>query len=261
MKTLVKVIIPLYKSNLGDWEKAALANNIHVLSSYPIIFIKPKDLNIQQITNQYPQITVMDVSNDWLGVKRGVKGYNEMMMSKEFYDLFPDTEYILICHTDAWVFRDELKRWCNEGYDLVAAPWPTKPYYKSFLLQKLLHVTYMFTNSSDRRFRQKLCGKVGNGGLCLRRVEAFKQACEKYKDEISFYNKHSDSQHNEDVFWAFRPEGISYPDEATALQFAFDVKPKLCYKLNGRRLPMGCHGFIPKKRIKFWKRFIPGHQA
>ena len=252
MNNLVKIIIPIYKSTLKYWESLALANNIQTLSKHPIVFIKPKDLDISQIANQYPQVSVINVSSDWLGIKRGIKGYNEMMMSKTFYDLFYDTEFILICHTDAWVFRDDLAKWCSAGYDIVAAPWLTKPCWK--FMQKIFSGG---SNFSNRKFRQKMNGKIGNGGLCLRKVTAFRQACEKYKDEISFYNTQSAPQYNEDIFWALRPECITYPDEKIALQFAFDTKPKFCYKLNGQELPMGCHGFMHRRRIKFWKRFIP----
>lgn len=108
MKYSVKVIIPFYKETLKDWEKAALANNMEKLSNYPVVFLKPEGLNISAYEQAYPQAETISVSTDWLGTKRGIAGYNEMMMSEAFYQLFSDCEYILICHTDAWIFRDDL---------------------------------------------------------------------------------------------------------------------------------------------------------
>ena len=108
MKYSVKIIIPFYKETLKDWEKAALANNMEKLSNYPVVFLKPEGLNISSYEQACPQAETISVSTDWLGTKRGIAGYNEMMMSEAFYQLFSDCEYILICHTDAWIFRDDL---------------------------------------------------------------------------------------------------------------------------------------------------------
>lgn len=41
MRTTVKVIIPIYKTTLNQWENAALANNMHQLATHPIVFLKP----------------------------------------------------------------------------------------------------------------------------------------------------------------------------------------------------------------------------
>lgn len=60
------------------------------------------------------KVNYMPVSDTWLGVRNGIAGYNQMMLSREFYQLFNDTEYLLICHTDAWIFRDELEDWCKK---------------------------------------------------------------------------------------------------------------------------------------------------
>lgn len=132
MKQLVKIIIPFYKETLNSWENAALANNMEKLAAYPIVFLAPEELNIAHYTQTYPQAETVRVSTDWLGTKRGIAGYNEMMMSEAFYQLFDDTDYILICHTDAWIFSDQLQQWCQADYDLIAAPWPTRPPIQTF---------------------------------------------------------------------------------------------------------------------------------
>lgn len=257
MKTTVKVIIPIYKKVLNDWESAALANNMRWLSAHPIVFLKPEKLDITATIRQYPQVEIMEVSTDWLGTKRGIAGYNEMMMSKGFYNLFSDTEYILICHTDAWIFRDDLLEWCKKGYDLIAAPWPTRPCYRHFPMKQFLEIKKRFARFSHDISRLDMFGKIGNGGLCLRKTSYFSVACERYAEKIAYFNSLSDPMHNEDIFWALVPEDLNYPSVETALQFAFDLKPKVCYRLNGNRLPMGCHGFMHKSRIKFWEQFIP----
>lgn len=258
MKHLVKVVIPLYKQELKRWEYASLENTMKVLSAYPVVFLKPVELDVNDLLARYPQAEVLSVSSDWLGTKRGIVGYNDMMMSGAFYDLFSDTEYILICHTDAWIFRDELSRWCGEGYDLVAAPWPVRPRYTRFPLKQWLQLKSLLAGRK-RITRLQMYGKVGNGGLCLRKVAACKAACERYASEIARFKEKcvTDALYNEDLFWALVPQEFRYPDVATALKFAYDLKPRLCYALNHQQLPMGCHGFNHKSRVRFWETFIP----
>ncbi len=61
----------------------------------------------------------------------------------------------------------------------------------------------------------------------------------------------------EDVFWAMQPD-FRYPGAMEALEFAFDKYPAWCYRLLGRRLPMGCHGWTSRKMRPFWRRMLAG---
>ncbi len=75
-----------------------------------------------EIEREFPSLPVRSVSDEWLGRKNGIAGYNRMMLSAEFYETYRAYEYILICHADAWVFRNDLSAWCRRGFDCVAAP-------------------------------------------------------------------------------------------------------------------------------------------
>lgn len=252
---LVKIIIPIYMLPLKEEENIALTHTAEVLNRYPLVFLKPEGLDISSLSARYPEAEVMSVSSNWLGLKRGIEGYNEMTMSQQFYDLFADCEYILICHTDAWIFRDELEKWCRKNYDLVGAPWPTRPRYHHFPFKQYLKLKKTFS-PRDKILHQDMFDHIGNGGLCLRKVSAFSKACAKYKEEITLFNSRTDVLYNEDLFWALVPKEFHYPSVTTALKFSFDLKPQLCYTLNHNELPMGCHGFNKPKRRRFWKMFI-----
>lgn len=251
MSKQVKVIIPFYREELNKYERASLANTMNILSAHPIVWLKPAGLNLKEFTEIYPEAEIMEVSSQWLGKENGVTGYNIMMMSEGFYNLFTDTEYILICHLDAWIFRDELSQWCQKGYDLVAPPWPERIRYKYFPLKQFMHFQQRL--SPERIFRSQLFGKIGNGGLSLRNVSACHMACRQYADKIDFFLSKG---YYEDVFWALIPKNLHYPTYKVALQFAYDTQPKLCHRQNHQQLPMGCHGFMHKSRIQFWKQFI-----
>lgn len=250
----VITIIPIYRLP-NAVEAAALDHNLSVLGGLPAVFLKPETLDITPLLEQYPQVGERSVSDEWLGTKRGIAGYNRMMMSAEFYDLFADYDYLFICHVDAWLFRNELARWCALGFDHVAAPWPTRPRYTRFPLKQYLKLK-LWLKPKGKVLHCQMFGRIGNGGLSLRRVSAFRQACVKYKDEAERFLAMNHALYNEDLFWALVPTELRLPTVAEALTFSFDLKPRLCYEQNARQLPMACHGFNKPERTAFWRQFI-----
>lgn len=250
------IIIPIYKEILRDDEAVALEHNLNVLKKYPIIFLKPKGVNTDILKKKYPQVGEVEVSQEWLGTKRGIAGYNEMMMSADFYNLFINYEFLLICQTDVWVFRDDLQTWCNKGIDHVAAPWPNRPLYKHFPFKQYLQLKVLL-KPSHKILHCQMFDRIGNGGFCLRRVKVFRDLCLKYAKEIEFYNSQTDPLHNEDIFWALVPKELKLPTIKEATAFSFDRKLQLCYKINNNQLPMAAHGYNRKHRIVFWQQFMP----
>lgn len=251
----VKVIIPIYRTTLSPMEYASISQTIRVLGKHPIVVIHPNDVKPPQICKEHP-LQLLPVSNQWLGTLNGIAGYNQMMMSYEFYKMFTDTKYILICHTDAWIFRDELLMWCKKGYDCIAAPWIKRSFYNWPFIKEYIDLLTWYKTRNQQPCRQLLYGKIGNGGLSLRRIEAFKQACITYKKIIEQYIMQHDHYHNEDVFWATVPKEFHYPTEEEALHFAFDRHPKTCLKRIGGQLPFGCHSWSKPRMYRFWKNII-----
>lgn len=118
---ICKVIIPIYRRPTNE-EARAMRHNREVLSKWPHAIIAPEDLDLEGVETICPDTEIIRVSDEWLGRRNGIAGYNKMMLSEEFYHLFDEYRYILICHNDAWIFRDELSEWIAKGYDCVAAP-------------------------------------------------------------------------------------------------------------------------------------------
>lgn len=255
-KNLVKVVIPIYRESLDTKESASLMQTVRQLSHYPTVLLKPQGLDISKITNNLPALELVEVSDEWLGRKNGIQGYNRMMLSEQFYNLFSDSEYILICHTDAWIFRDELHQWCNKGYDCIAAPWVRRSLYNMPIIKQYMALRAYFASRDGKPTRQTLYGKVGNGGLSLRKVESFRKACADNSSMIEHFNSSQHHLYNEDVFWATVPQNFIYPTQEEALKFAFDTNPAYCYKLCNNKLPFGCHSWTKPKMYKFWKKFI-----
>ena len=255
MKNRVKVVVPVYKEHLQGRELLTLKNNAQKLACYPHVVVAPEGLNVDAITCEIPSCEVVRVSKEWLG-SNGVAGYNRMMLSKSFYELFADCEYILICQSDAWVFSDCLSEWCDKGYDYVGAPWPKRKVYELPIIKQYLWLRRKLLGGGDRILRQDYFGKVGNGGFSLRRISSFIEACDTYANRAEEFKRSKGIVFNEDWFWALVPKNFRYPSFDEALGFSFDSHPELCYKLAERKLPFACHGWYKKRNIKFWSPII-----
>ncbi|MEG2366205.1 MAG: DUF5672 family protein [Alistipes sp.] len=252
----VKVVIPIYKPTLSECERASLAQTVRVLGRYPLVMLCPRDVDVSAISREFPMLQSVQVSDEWLGRRNGIVGYNRMMLSAAFYDLFADAEYILICHTDAWIFRDELSAWCARGYDCVAAPWVRRAIYELPIVRQWMAWRRSWAARNKQFVRDMLYGRVGNGGLSLRRVASFRAACDTYKEVVLRHNGERHHFYNEDVFWAVIPTDFRYPECHEALRFAFDTNPSYCFKRCNKQLPFGCHSWSKPRMWRFWRAFI-----
>ena len=254
----VKIVIPLYKESLSELELKIVKNNLRILKGYEIVFIVPDYLVLNTLSQQVhiENYSIIKVSDEWLGRKNGIGGYNRMMLSKKFYELFTDTEYILICQSDAYIFKDELSSWCDRGHDCVAAPWVKRSVYKFPLISCYMWIRQRLFSSYLHHLKQDLYNKIGNGGLSLRKVSSFIAACDKYNSEIDFFLSQEGHLYHEDVFWAIIPSTFNYPTVDEAMKFSIDTNPKYCYNRLGGKLPFGCHGLTRKSLYNFWKDII-----
>lgn len=219
----VAVIIPYYRNALSETEQISLKQCIKVLSGYTIILIIPD--NMERPEFPYGEVLYEKVPTDWL---ESVVAYNRMMLKLDFYMRFKKYRYMLIYQLDAFVFSDQLAKFCQYGFDYIGAPWlKGMKYYKDFS-QCVWH--------------------VGNGGLSLRKVDSFIKILKNISVE-------EDSM-AEDIFWSSRDgEDFHVAPVEIALQFAFECDLELCYLLNGKQLPFGCHAW-EKYDYNFWKPYI-----
>lgn len=252
----IRVLIPVYRACPTDDERRAIANNVRMLAAHDVAYVAPEGLDMRPYTELAPAAGVVRVGDEWLGSRNGIAGYNAMMLSERFYRLSEAWDYILICHPDAWIFRDELAQWAARGYDCVAAPWMRRPVYDLPVIRHYMSWRQRSRHRRGLKCRADLYGRIGNGGLSLRRTAAFIEACRLYAGRAAEYLAVRSHFYNEDVFWATVPDRFRYPDPTEALAFAFDTTPAYCFRLTGGRLPMGCHSWSKPKMYRFWRRFI-----
>ncbi len=239
----VVVVVPIHTAQLSEAEWQTVAHNLEVLSGLKTVLLVPERVDVEAFPEFVSSCEIQRIPDRWMTVG-SLRGYNEMMLSEAFYRLFEDYDYMLVCQPDAWVFRNEVMAWCRRGYDYVGAPWWRKGIWSLPLLR------FFFPK------RRKLYGKVGNGGLSLRRIDAFVHVCRTEQRRITYYLSHTHHTFGEDVFWAVEPKHFRYPTMDEALMFSFDTRPERCYEATGHTLPMGCHGWLKPQRIDFWKPFI-----
>lgn len=266
---LVKILIPVYKISPDKSEIASFKQCLIVLFDHPITMICSRSLDITKylfIANEVGKsIEIERFKNEYFLC---IGSYSRLLLSKLFYKRFKNYSYILIYQLDAWVFRDELKYWCNKGYDYIGAPW--------------------FEGWNTVYFNSQFIG-VGNGGFSLRKVKSHI----KYSSNLFFWinrNKifmniyknslfdifkvlprliyrlyinnlfvlNANFKANEDYYWSdIIGENFSdfkIPEPSIALKFSFEMNPQKLYDLNGQNLPFGCHAW--QKNQPFWQQFI-----
>lgn len=257
MKQLVKVIIPVYKNYFGELEEKSFLQCVKVLRNYQIVLVQPEGLDNSFITKEYANVMVESFPKRYF---ENISGYNELLLSSFFYERFLDSEFILIYQLDAFVFKDELKKWCDKDYDYIGAPWIATPEKVPGLI--LFNKIINLFRSKKKIERKQLFYKVGNGGFSLRKTISHYTISNENKSFIfDFLNaKEKKIYAIEDVFWSIKAielnKDFKIPDYKEALYFAIDRKPKIAFKLIDNEIPFGCHGINKPKVIDFWKPIL-----
>ena len=257
MAVSVKVIIPIYKTELTSMEYISLQRCLKILGKYTLVIIKPRSLDVSLLLKPFNYNFEIEEFDDHFF--DGVAGYNRLMLDPVFYERFIHQEYILIYQLDAYVFRDELEMWCSQGYDYIGAPWLQKQKYHRFYYALFWGMKKRLCRGLGIRSYHDTFDKVGNGGFSLRKVASHYQAIRELQQKaIEYMGKSANKRFNEDVFWALevpkKYPDFKIPDWREALKFAFDVQVKECFYYNGNNLPFGMHGW--DCRLQYYRDYI-----
>lgn len=260
---MVDIVIPIYKPIPDNDEICALRQGFKLLAHYGITFVCPESLDITAY-QCFGEAQFKRFDDKYF---KGIYGYNQLMLSVDFYKAFSQ-KYILIYQTDAYVFADTLREWCDKDYDYIGAPW-LRSSESIPLLKKIWDNTLCFvkqcTNYRGNHNTQKnkilLYNEVGNGGFSLRKREKFIEVLQSLHTEVGIYLKpiNQSNFYAEDVFFSIEPQrkGLSFakPSYKEACAFAIENKPAKALAYNNGKLPMGCHRWNKENR-GFWKLYI-----
>lgn len=147
---------------------------------------------------------------------------------------------MLIYQLDCYAFENRLPYWCGRNFDYIGPPWPN---YE--------HMTASSKPVAKLPCLKYILRRAGQGGFSLRKTERLYKASHVLSKLGFLVNRYP-----EDVLWStlagrlLRPFNLAGFNDA--LQFGFDANPELCYSLNNRQMPFGCHGWYGKYGA-FWK--------
>ncbi|MCH5599704.1 DUF5672 family protein [Niabella ginsengisoli] len=186
------IVIPIYKPLINANEQESLKQCFKVLGKHPIVFIKPETLDI---SSYLPFIgdNKFKIESFDSGFFADIRGYNRLMLSQEFYGRFLNYKYMLIYQLDAFVFRDDLLYWCEQGYDYIGAPWVNPYKFKKQVKAYFHHRWNVKQKNTISPTWLQFHNRVGNGGFSLRNVKKFFEICGSHKEMIDFYNQHNDN--------------------------------------------------------------------
>lgn len=248
------IVTPVYKSSLSPDEEISWNCLEQVLGHHKRFVLLPKGLAWERSGDR------LELDAEHFASR---EAYSRLLLSESFYELFQHYEYLLIYQLDCLVFRDELHRWCEAGFDYLGAPW-------------------MPPAARTR------VPRVGNGGFSLRRVAAFLEVLRSSRrpawgtafsvnvlpdlpltkvlkrlrviraarrGAVAYAGSYT---LNEDHFWSDRARlfapGFRVAPVADALGFAFESAPRSCYDRTAR-LPFGCHAWARWDRA-FWEEYL-----
>ncbi len=261
----VVIVIPIHNSNPTPWELISFQQCFKILNKYPIVIVSPDGLNLQRYHSIVGSFKTIYIDSKW---QSSLLGYNKLKVSRFFYNLFKDYNYMLTYELDAFVFKDELEYWCEKCYDYIGAPWFEgyhEPISNNFIgvgnsgfslrnivSSKKILKQYFFKSSEEYR-----SGKIKLMQAYLK--QPFRWLLNQGKEN---YTIQKYSKLNEDVFFAYSiPQydiNFKIAPAEEALQFSFEVKPEFLYQLNHKSLPMGCHAWW-KYNLNFWRPFIESY--
>lgn len=254
------VIFPVYKL-LNNIEISVFDQAIKMTENYRHVFIAPQSMTFDSSFDKFKSIEIVRFNDHYF---ESIKGYNRLMLTKEFYRAFSDYEYMLIHQSDAYIFKAELNYWIERGFDNIGAPWikPGKILLTDFYKQVIKLLPFLFSKNAKRRYYVR--NNVGNGGLSLRKISTFIYVLDHISpDRLNRYLKSDERDYNEDVFWSLEAplvhQSMKIPKWEEALSFSFERGSEWSYKRVGHKLPFGCHGFA-RYESKFWEQYIPALQ-
>ncbi len=263
------ILIIAHKETLTPHEEISLQQVHRVLGHYPIWLICPRGLDLAAYRAVVPEVQVDFIDPKW---QASYAAFNQLKVQPFLYQRYRTYEYLLYYELDAFVFRDELAYWCEQGYDYIGAPW------------------FSDYNQPQEDVNASL-KDIGNGGFSLHRISSSLDVCfrlswirrphEIWSDYTSMnwrgrikhvpwlirqftlgnntFHWFNDLILGEDYYWGVQvPRNFQWFRVATveeALRFSFELKPAKKYELNQKTLPFGCHAW-EKWDLDFWRPHI-----
>lgn len=264
----VAVVVPLpLAPALTPDEEISLRHLVHFLGKYDKYFIAAQGTRFSREgfeTAAFPA--------RYFGSARA---HARLQLSEEFYARFAGYKYILMYHLDALALSDQLAEWCDTDLDYIGAPWLTcddSPWVTQprvgnggFALMRIDGFLNVIRSrrravAADESWKLRAATPPHRRLVhwpknVLKRLPPFNSVAW----EMRRWPSRPGGRGNSDYFWS--DEAVKYwPDFKvapvdTALRFAFEVAPRLCFERTNHQLPFGCHAW-PRYDRAFWEPYL-----
>lgn len=256
------IVIPVYKEFPDFNEICSLKQCAKIFSNREIKLVCPDNLQVIAYEKIFNNVNFsIERFDDYNFESLGT--YSKMLLTPEFYMRFSKYDFMLIYQPDAWVFRDELDYWCEQGYSYIGAPWFVGDKLSKvagnggFSLRNIADMINLLSNKKSIKYSPREFSESFLKHFDLRTI--FSVACKYFMHFFRNDSFWSATVLNEDYAIAKYSNRITsefscaIPD--VAMKFSFEVHPEILYKMNGCRLPFGCHAYL-KYNPDFWEKFI-----
>ena len=266
----VAVVVPMYKEELDHDEQISFRHLQEYLGAFDKFQVSPENLNVE-----LKGFHVRRFRDEFF---HSTATYSALLISPEFYRAFSQYQYILLYQLDCLVFSYNLLDWCASDFDYIGAPWFSEAgadfveesavgngglslrKVQSFL--KVLETPG--ADSEMEKYRDAMCAALPwyRQVFCLpyKLRKWLRLSVTEGEDIVNETGPVAAGRRlNEDCFWSFRARDY-YPEfkiapVKEALSFSFEMAPRRCFELNGKRLPFGCHAWSKYDR-RFWEPFL-----
>src|SRR5438309_222010 len=86
----VAVVIPVYKTEMTDFERISFDQCLKVLHKYPVVLAAPENLDLRNYLCARANLKVIRFDPAFFA---NIQGYNRLMLSPCFYQAFRDYRY------------------------------------------------------------------------------------------------------------------------------------------------------------------------
>ena len=228
-KKQVLVVIPAYKNQLTPHEAISLAQAQRILQKYPKVFAAPEGL-----TPDYGELS-KGIGTEHFAPEyfKSTAGYSRLLLNADFYRRFEAYEYILIYQLDAFVFKDELKKFCAMGYDYIGAP-----------VAKFEPKWYLIN------------ARIGNGGFSLRKISSAIRMLTEHRELFTTHPYECLFNALEDLFWGYcgTQEDFDFRVPPIDVASRFALQDNIRHEIDKAKdgvLPFGIHAW-DRYHIRDW---------
>jgi hypothetical protein len=266
----VAVCTPVYKKNISEAEQLCIDTLLKYEYEIPRYALIPESfVNDNEFLHFWKGhgYEILTIEDKYL---KSIKSYNELMLSKKFYELFLGYEEVFIYQLDAILLKRGLSQFLSK-YSYIGAPWikEVKGEYRfigtgnggSSLRNIKQHLDVLNGNNFYTKLPASLLDTIalhcGVKNIVYIKILFMIKLPSKVKVKLFLFLFKS----NEDFFWGYFAQLFNRSFKVApphfAIQFAFEKNATSSRLMNGGNLPITVHAWERYDR-EYWLKVLNG---